>query len=169
MQDYLRLIEMSYQDAVEFLLEKYGPVKENFFNEKSYNRLLNGEIKTISATKSSGVDRGLIRHHIDEDKYQNMTKENFIINQNIPYEAQKNERIVFCNLIEHAILHALISYETNRSFGYPGLITYMIPEITEWYIKGIIPTIKYQLTKYEKSYLSSEQVSIILDKITEIA
>lgn len=45
LSNYLNLLQLSYDDAVGFLLKKYGPVKNNYFKEKSYKRLNEGSHK----------------------------------------------------------------------------------------------------------------------------
>src|SRR5699024_11672799 len=59
----------------------------------------------------------------------------------IPFEYQKKERLVYCDLIEHSILHVLIAKETSSEFGYLGLDFYLLPDIESWYLDKTIPEI----------------------------
>src|SRR5699024_11973959 len=63
----------------------------------------------------------------------------FVRQYNIPFEYQKKERLVYCDLIEHSILHVLIAKETSSKFGYFGLIAYLMPTIDFWYLREMIP------------------------------
>ena len=51
MDKYMDLLEMSYIDAVNVLLKRYGPATDDYFNEVSYERLLNGDIKSVTKKK----------------------------------------------------------------------------------------------------------------------
>ena len=107
---YNSLLKMSYDDAVSLLLKKYGPSKADYFSEKSYQRFLNNEIKTISKGKISRTNEGLYCHHIDENKYLRISKPEVIKMFNIPFSSQRKESLVYCDIIEHAALHALIPF-----------------------------------------------------------
>lgn len=50
---YLELLTKSYEEAVQILLKKYGKAKDDYYRENSYNRFLNGEIKSITKGKYS--------------------------------------------------------------------------------------------------------------------
>ena len=71
--EYMNMINMTYSEAVAYLLNKYGPVKDNYFNEKSYQRFLNGEIKSISKGKYARTSEGLYTHHVDENRAENLS------------------------------------------------------------------------------------------------
>lgn len=47
--------------------------------------------------------------------------------QQYPYASQQKTRLVYCNLIEHAILHALIAIESKQEFGYAELVKELKP------------------------------------------
>lgn len=44
-EGYNYLLSISYDEAVEFLLHKYGPAQDDYFREKSYERFFKNEIK----------------------------------------------------------------------------------------------------------------------------
>lgn len=167
MNNYIDLLELDYPRAVAYLLEKYGESTEDYFKEKSYSRFLNDEIKTIGKGKVSRTSEGLYCHHIKENEYQNMAQENFIKNQNIPFEYQKKEHLVYCDLIEHAILHAIISKETNFQYGKPGLDVFLIPNIIEWYVQESKPTVQWMINCYEKSYIDKKEAIYLLETIQD--
>ena len=55
---YNSLLNMSYEEAIHYLLNKYGEVSDDYFKEKSYARFLRGEIKTITKGKYSKTSEG---------------------------------------------------------------------------------------------------------------
>ena len=91
---YKKFIYLSYYDAIQLLLKKYGKVKDDYFKEKSYNKFLNDEIKTISLGKYSRTSEGLYCHHILEDKYENISNKEYIKHYKYPFEDQKLDNFV---------------------------------------------------------------------------
>jgi len=63
---YYKLLELLYDGAVEYLLNKYAAVIDDYYKENSYARFLKGEIKTISRGKLTRINDGLHTYHIDE-------------------------------------------------------------------------------------------------------
>jgi len=162
-EEYIHLLHLNYEEAVSYLLEKYGPASDDYFRENSYKKFMNGVIKSITKGKTSRTSEGLYCHHIEENKYLKMADFNFIKNQNIPYSAQTKDRLVYCDLIEHAMLHAIIARETDHMYGKPGLDAYLMPLIEEWYILERKPFVKWQLNCYEKAYVSPSEANELLD------
>jgi hypothetical protein len=149
--DELCLLDGSYQDAVSALLEKYGPATDDFFSDKSYARFKNGEIKAPSKRKISRTNEGLFCHHIDEDKQILISTPQAILFYDIPFEYQKKDRLVYCNLIEHAVLHLLIAAETydenssGQLLGIGGYMNFIRPNILSWLVFGNEPTAKWSI------------------------
>lgn len=164
-QQYLTLLEMTYDDAVIYLLKKYGPAMDDYFRENSYKRFFNDEIKSITKGDISRTSEGLYCHHIEENRYLKMADFNYIKEQNIPFNCQTKDRLVYCNLVEHTVLHALIAKETHGEYGAPGLNTYLIPMVVDWYIHKNVPKTKWQLNCYKASYLSSKEAKKIINEI----
>lgn len=107
-ESYLELTTKTYDEAVEILLKKYGPATDDYYREKSYERFMKDEIKSIAKGRFSRGSEGLECHHIDEDIYINMSNPSFIKAQQIPFEYHKKERLIFSDIVEHTILHFLI-------------------------------------------------------------
>src|SRR5699024_11101712 len=105
---------------VDILLQKYGHALDDYYREASYVRFMQGEIKNITKGKYSRTSEGLYCHHIDEIKILKISDQSFIKRDNIPFRHQKRERLIYCDLIEHTILHVLITKETSNEFGLPG-------------------------------------------------
>ncbi len=122
---YNGLMAMSYDELVAFLLDKYGPVKGDYFATE----------RCVSVTrfiKRSG--EGLFIHHIDEDKIENLSNPN--VARMSPPECQKADHLVYCNYLEHLLLHILIVENANNGnprFGYNGVFVFLIPHINDVY------------------------------------
>lgn len=168
-EEYLVLLSKTYNEAVEFLLKKYGPAGDDYFREHSYERFLKGKIKNITKGKFSRSVEGLECHHIDENKFLNMTNESFIRSQNISFKYHKKERLVFCDVVEHTILHTLIAKETSLEFGYPGYIVFLRRKIGDWYVNNIIPQkSKWHITCYHRAYITPEEAYELLERMDSI-
>ncbi|WP_395317740.1 hypothetical protein [Fructilactobacillus frigidiflavus] len=157
--EYVRLSKMTYAEAVSTLLEKYGSAEHNYFTEAAYDKFLSGVNKTL--TKAKGVSRikeGLYCHHIDEIKALNLSNPRFIMHYRYPYAYQLKEQLVYCNLIEHLILHALITYETKRQFGFPGF-QILAQQVNDWYVQNHVPgKTNWQYQPYLAAYLPKDLV-----------
>ena len=168
-EEYKKLLSLPYEDAVESLLQKYGPVIDDYFREKSYKRFFNDEIKSITEGKYSRTSEGLYCHHVFENKYYNLTNKDFCKEQNAPYEVHKKENLVYCDLIEHFILHILITKETNGKFGWPGVRTYLLDNLVEWYVVCVnIPTEKWRLSCYKKAKLSKNEIMTLFIEVKKV-
>ena len=111
LQDQLR---MSYEDQVQYLLDKYGSAKYDYFcNESCKSR----------NSKVSRTKEGLVCHHIDEDKAIMLSSPSYATKNRFDY--QKADRLVYCNLLEHLLLHIKIVIEPRHSeanlFEMPGV------------------------------------------------
>lgn len=164
-EEYKDLLSKSYDEAVEFLLQKYGPAQDDYFREKSYKRFMNKEIKSIAKGNISRTSEGLYCHHIDEKIMLKMADFSFIKIDKIPFDYQKKERLVYCDLIEHNILHVLIAKETSLEFGYPGFIAFLVPDIEIWYLNQITPVREWEKNCYKKSFLDPQEAFNILNKM----
>jgi len=85
---------------------------------------------------------GLFKHHFYENEKANLS------NPEIAKYATKEERetIVYCNYLEHLLLHIMIGEQTDprKRLGLGGAITYIIPDIENYYNSNI--------KKYKDSY-----------------
>lgn len=165
-KQYNFLLSLSYDEAVNRLLEKYGPSKDDYYRERSYERFLNKEIKSISRGKYTRILEGLYCHHIAEDKYSNLSNSAYIFTYKYPFSLQKKEQLVYCDVFEHLILHALIAKETDGKYGIPGYSAYLYPMIIEWYIFEMAPLEKdWQYYCYKRAFLDPEEVRELLSQV----
>ena len=162
---YKSLLNLEYDDAVQSLIKKYGAALDDYFKETSYNKFLNGEIKSPTKGKTSRTKDGLYCHHIDEDKFLNLGNNDFILVKKPNFKYQTKDRLVYCNLIEHLILHAIITKKTNGEFGTPGLIVFLIPKVQEWYINKRKPRSGWEVNCYSKALISSDEAKDLLNDI----
>ncbi|MCM6821197.1 hypothetical protein [Pediococcus pentosaceus] len=163
---YESLLSLSYNQLIFKLIEKYGPVKDDYFREKSYARYLNGEIKTPGRGKYSRASDGLYCHHIEEDKYENISNFSYIKHYNYPYAIQKKDKLVYCDMFEHLILHALIIKRTDGEFGANGYYIFLKPIIEDWMIGGMNPKPTWMKAAKKRAYLTKRETKKILKEIT---
>ena len=146
--DIVKEIHMSYEEYVDYLLKKYGKSEYDYFCDESCKS---------RNTKGIRTSEGLFQHHIDEDKAILLSTKEFALNQ--PYKYQKASRLVYCNLLEHLLLHIKIVeekfVETNCvGMGGAELIfrilndTYTRNEISQNYDKQCYEVIKEYYTEY---------------------
>lgn len=108
-QEFKQLMKMSYSQLVDYLLYKYGPVKGNYFTNDSFV-YQNKKIKRTS--------EGLFIHHIDEDKAIDISSKGHA--QHAPKHFQNADRLVYCNFLEHLLMHIAITTEVDHVDKIPG-------------------------------------------------
>lgn len=167
LQEYLNLLNLPYEEAIERMSSKYGVVKDDYYRKKSYERFLKGENKTITKGKYSRANGGLYCHHIAENKFLNMSNNYFIKSLEIPYKYQTKDALVYCDLIEHAILHAQISLNTNGQFGYPGLSEYILPMIDKWMVQQYNPKPDWMKRCKDRAFLNTDEAKILLESVNK--
>lgn len=120
---------MNYNDLVASLLKKYGAAKHNYFKDREC---------TINNPLVSRSSEGLFCHHIDEDKAIMLSNDKYAA-QN-PFEYQKASRLVYCNLLEHLLLHVKIAEEPrnpdaneNELPGIGGAINFICKQLNDIY------------------------------------
>ena len=124
---YKKMLGSSYADIVKYLLKKYGVAKHDYFKD------------TACTTKNPLVSRtseGLYCHHIDEDKAIMLSNDAYAAAT--PFDYQKADRLVYCNLLEHLILHIKIAAEPrnadaneNELPGIGGAVNFICKELND--------------------------------------
>lgn len=131
-------IEMSYNDFVNHLIRKYGSVPYDYFCNDNC---------ASEQRKNSRTEDGLVIHHIDECSIANLS--NRITAKNYSFDYQKSHRLVYCNLLEHFLLHIKIVKEfnhINNTVGFGGLAS-ISSQINEYFSNP--PTVsKWQINLY---------------------
>ena len=163
---FVRIVAMSYEELVEHLRAKYGPVEYDYFPIESRSKfeesesikkyrikrgnsiydqgkaypigikgtfldnayfdnsvyMMDGQKRSVFEMgiywfyqeedvyitwnrnrNNSRADEGLVIHHIDEDKAEFLSDPRWAYNQ--PVAFQRKERLIYCDLIEHYLLH----------------------------------------------------------------
>lgn len=93
MDDYLKLFEMSYEDAVNELRRRHGSVPHPYFSNATCK---------FKDKRNSRSKEGLEIHHVGEDRIAALSQ------QGSPWEEQQPDRLVYADWLEHLILHARI-------------------------------------------------------------
>lgn len=126
MNEYLKVKDMTYLEYCDYLQEKYGIGLSDYMT-KNWN-------KNRKCTKTN---EGLIAHHKAEDKMILLSNRN--IAQRYPFEWQKKENIVYCDYLEHLLLHVLICMYPSEdkipgvSVGIGEIVTFLVPELNDLY------------------------------------
>lgn len=158
----------NYRDACKFLQKKYdklGYVRKDYYHKKEGGGL----------TKTGGTgygNAGLPYHHICEDIVPSLSDKTIAKNNKIEYQYAEN--MCYCNLLEHAWLHILItenntdaSDEDQEDLTGRGGVRWMLLALnsimynkdTSWYSskneegKGCNYNVKNIITKNKKIYL----------------
>lgn len=126
---YEKMLNFSYADNVKYLLKKYGAAKHDYFKDtgcKQKNPLV------------SRTAEGLYCHHIDEDKAIMLSNDQYAAAN--PFDYQKKSRLVYCNLLEHLLLHVKIAEEPrnagvneNELPGIGGAINFICKDLNDIY------------------------------------
>jgi len=119
----------TYRSLVNSLLKKYGPAPCSYFTDKDCKKV---------DPRISRSSEGLQCHHIDEDKAIMLSDPEYAIKN--PFKYQEANRLVYCNILEHLILHLKIIDEPRKKSANPGeavgiggAINYLIPMINDYY------------------------------------
>lgn len=134
LNEYEKVKNYTYTEYVDYLKKKYGEAKYDYMTP-SFNK----------NNKVSRTKEGLYCHHIKE--YQAIMLGNKLYAERNPYEWQKAHNLVYCNLLEHMLLHILICEEhmpkskeelillvSNLEIvGIGGITNFFIPELNDFY------------------------------------
>ena len=126
---YEQMLSMHYNEIVKLLLKKYGAAKHDYFTDRECT------IKNRLVSRSA---EGLFCHHIDEDKAIMLSNDKYAAKN--PFEYQKASRLVYCNLLEHLLLHVKIAEEPrnpdaneNELPGIGGAINFICKQLNDIY------------------------------------
>jgi hypothetical protein len=124
MTEIQTMLNSSYAECCSLLLIKYGPVTGDYFLDKSCTK------KNTVITRG---DEGLYIHHISEDKEIMLSSPKYA--KQASFEYQKASRLVYCNLLEHLVLHIKIFEKTgpNTMYGIGGIYNFIVPELNDIY------------------------------------
>lgn len=161
-----KLMNMSYDELVQFLLNKYGRGQYDYFCTETCS----SKNKKVTRT-----DEGLYCHHIDEDKAILLSNDKFAkLNS---FEYQKADRLVYCNMLEHFLLHILITEQPtdecaneNEIHGIGGAVCMLCTQLNDLYngyeykLKWMINTTSLVKDDYESYILMLKRLWNVIKK-----
>ncbi len=124
--EYEKVKDYTYLEYCNYLQKKYGIGFATYFT-KSWS-------KTKKCTRTK---EGLIVHHKYED-HAILLADTECAKRN-PYEWQLPENIVYCDYLEHLLLHILICEGPSKNkndfevVGIGGVINFLVPELNDLY------------------------------------
>ena len=124
--EYENIKHFIYGEYCDYLQKKHGIGKYDYMT-KSWNK----------NTKCTRTKEGLIAHHKYENYAIMLSKKEIAMSN--PFEWQLAKNIVYCDYLEHLLLHVLIceypSEEKNdyEAVGIGGVINFIVPELNDFY------------------------------------
>lgn len=148
-KEYEKIKDMNYLEYCDYLQSKYGIGQADYMDE-SYNK----------NPKCTRTKEGLFAHHKMEDHAKRLSKKEDA--KKYPFEWQRKENIVYCDLLEHLLLHVLIcKYPAEKSLvGIGGVIVYLVPELNDVY-SGWTATQDWQKKCHDK-IINDKQVYLLI-------
>lgn len=162
---YLELMTRPYATAVTQLQQRYGAVKDDYFNQASYQQFLAGQVRRLQRGNYTRTRDGLCTHHVAENRFSNMADAATIRKYQYPFSYQKSAQLVYADEVEHLILHALIAKETDGQFGYHGYREYLSKDVWAWYVDHQVPQRNWRQRCYGRSLLSKEETLTLFDHL----
>lgn len=126
LDEYAKIKDLKYLQYCDYLQGKYGIGLSDYMT-KSWNKN-----KKCTRTKE-----GLIVHHKFEDHAIMLSNKEYAMKN--PFEWQLAENLIYCDYLEHLLLHILIcenpSVKKNQfeSVGVGGVINFIVPELNDFY------------------------------------
>ncbi len=126
MDEYLKVKDYTYLEYCDYLQGKYGIGLTDYMT-RAFN----------PKPKCKRTKEGLVAHHKMEDRMIMLSTKVFA--EQCPFEWQQKENIVYCDYLEHLLLHVLIcrypSDEKIKMFevGIGGVVNFIAPELNDLY------------------------------------
>ncbi|ARU91768.1 hypothetical protein SCLARK_001216 [Spiroplasma clarkii] len=128
MTEIEKLLELNYTECCDYLIKKYDSVPGDYFLDEEC---------TKKNTKITRGKEGLYIHHMDEDKAILLSTPDWARKNLFSY--QTADRLVYCNLLEHLVLHIKIFEFPNadknpgENVGVGGIYDFIFPELNDIY------------------------------------
>ena len=116
--EYLQVKDSTYLEYCDYLQQKYGIGIADYMTKSYYQN-----------PKCKRTKEGLIAHHKKEDTMINLSNRD--IAMICPFEWQQKQNIVYCDYLEHLLLHILIRKYPNPNkidnvdVGIGGIINFI--------------------------------------------
>lgn len=140
--EYKSVSEMNYQQYCDYLQQKYGKGKYNYFTS-TWNK----------NRKVSRTAEGLVAHHKYEDHAAKLADVDFAMEY--PFEWQLAENLVYCDYLEHLLLHILICESGFKNaikgelVGIGGIMDFIAPELNDLY-SGFVTKQEWRMNCHKK-------------------
>ena len=135
LEEYNKIKDLNYMEYCDYLQEKYGIGRADYMT-KGFNK----------QPKCSRTKDGLWAHHKFENLYTNLSKKDFAMDLPLEYQLAKN--IVYCDFLEHFLLHTLIIEDSNyKNVGIGGII-FIAPDLNDFY-SGFNTSQEWKKKSYE--------------------
>lgn len=154
-KEYEKVKNYTYLEYCNYLQQKYGVGLCDYMKP--------------NWTKNPKVTRtkdGLYVHHKYEDHAIMLGNPEYA--QKNPYEWQKKENLVYCNLLEHLLLHQLIceypakNTNDNEQVGMGGIVNFIVPELNDVY-SGWVSKLPWQQNCH-KAIINNRDVYLLILK-----
>lgn len=126
LEEYEKIKDYDYDEYCNYLHQKYGIPQGAYF--------LTPTCKSKNQKITRG-NEGLFLHHIMECKTDLLCDKEKATR--FPFEWQEGKNLVYCDLLEHLLLHIMIyeeTFATNcRQTGIGGVINWIVPELNDVY------------------------------------
>ena len=162
MSEIQMLLNKTYMECVNYFLSKYGNVPGDYF--------LNDTFRSYNSKIKRGKE-GLYIHHIDEDKAIMLSTKRWALTN--PFEYQKANRLVYCNLLEHLLLHIKIFEFPNpksnpkEECGVGGIYNFLVPDLNDIY-SGIVFKVIWKQTAAQIVLPLKEDYFKCISKLVEL-
>ncbi len=124
--EYEKVSGLTYREYCAYLRDKYGLSPCPYMSKLWYRN-----------SKCSRTKDGLICHHVFED-HAIMLSTPVYAQQN-PYTWQLPENLVYCDYLEHLLLHIMICENPPadknpfEAVGVGGVLNFIVPELNDYY------------------------------------
>lgn len=117
--EYQNVKDFSYEEYCGYLNKKYGAVPRKY-----------------GSSKNKRPDDGLFIHHVGEDEVASLSNRKIALANDPVY--QEPENLVYCNYLEHLLLHIMIGEETagTKNLGLNGPFVFIVPALKNYFEKG---------------------------------
>lgn len=140
LKEYNKVKNLTYLEYCDYLQNKYGIGLGPYFKEN-----------WVKNPKITRTKEGLFAHHKYEDHAIMLSTLEYA--KNNPYEWQLPENLVYCNYLEHLLLHILIcqypakNKNKHENVGYGGVVNFLVPELNDVY-SGFMPVTGWKIKPY---------------------
>lgn len=117
--EYQNVKDFSYEEYCKYLNKKYGAVPRKY-----------------GSSKNKRPEDGLFIHHVREDEVASLSNRKIALANNPVY--QEPENLVYCNYLEHLLLHIIIGEDTagTKNLGLNGPFIFIVPALKNYFEKG---------------------------------